>query len=169
LGRLGEKPNVSAEVVFADPISDLAVLGPVDRHAFSERQFKAYHALLKALAPFEIGALPDPKRNADEFEFPVYEEGPKGMTFRPGERLDKELIPVSLFSLDRRWFGCKVLQPAFRILPCAIQLEADESIEGGMSGSPIVYEGKSVGVVCTSGKVNPRLVHHLPAWLGGHA
>ena len=44
--------------------------------------------------------------------------------------------------------------------------DATEGIVGGMSGSPIIYGGAAVGVVCVGGDdqsgPNPRLVSHLP-------
>ena len=55
--------------------------------------------------------------------------------------------------------------------------DAQCSIEGGMSGSPILNEdGLAIGVVCTSsggpnlenhtaGGPNPCLTHHLPGWV----
>ena len=53
LGPLGEKPTVWAECLFADPISDLAILGPPDDQELSE-QCEAYEAFLESLTPLPI-------------------------------------------------------------------------------------------------------------------
>jgi hypothetical protein len=50
LGRLGDKPTVWAECLFADPIGDIAVLGPPDNQDCSE-QAKQYNELMKVAAP----------------------------------------------------------------------------------------------------------------------
>jgi hypothetical protein len=53
LGPLGEKPNVWAECLFADPLSDLAVLGPPDGQELYE-QCEAYEAFVESITPLPI-------------------------------------------------------------------------------------------------------------------
>jgi hypothetical protein len=53
LGPLGEKPTVWAECLFADPLSDLAVLGPPDGQELYE-QCEAYEAFVESITPLPI-------------------------------------------------------------------------------------------------------------------
>jgi hypothetical protein len=53
LGPLGEKPTVWAECLFADPLSDLAVLGPPDGEELYD-QCEAYEELVESLFPLPI-------------------------------------------------------------------------------------------------------------------
>jgi hypothetical protein len=56
LGRLGEAPSVWAELLFADPIGDVAVLGPPDGGEMPE-QWESYEALIESLDALHIGVL----------------------------------------------------------------------------------------------------------------
>ena len=56
LGRLGAEPHVSAEAVFCDPVSDLAVLGSVDGQEHHD-EARAYDELVEALDPLPLGSL----------------------------------------------------------------------------------------------------------------
>ncbi len=59
LGTLdNEERSVSAECVFADPIGDIAVLGPPDSQELCE-EAEAYDALVDAVEPMAVGVLPD--------------------------------------------------------------------------------------------------------------
>jgi hypothetical protein len=53
LGPLGERPSITAEALFADPIADLAVLGPPDDQELFE-QSEAYEAFAESLAPLPL-------------------------------------------------------------------------------------------------------------------
>ena len=54
LGRIGDEPTVWAELLFADPISDLAIIGPPDGQTlFYEAE--AYDRLVSAAPEFGIG------------------------------------------------------------------------------------------------------------------
>jgi hypothetical protein len=57
--------------------------------------------------------------------------------------------------------------PAFkRHGPCSLGItESAGPIRGGMSGSPVIYAGKAVDILATDNWANPRLAHHLPAWM----
>ncbi len=53
VGPLGEKPSLTVECLFADPISDLAVLGgPNDQELY--KQCEAYEEFVESLTPFVI-------------------------------------------------------------------------------------------------------------------
>ena len=83
-----------------------------------------------------------------------------------------------LLSLEGEWFGCQVQWMKSIDGPLWVSKLA-QSIEGGMSGSPIVSEnGNAIGIVATSvmekgkdaatdefGASNPRLMRDLPLWL----
>lgn len=83
--------------------------------------------------------------------------------------------PAWLLTLDGRWMRCAIQHSS--AWPLWIE-NAEESILGGMSGSPIMNdESLAIGVVCiaagigldsdtfTSGGPNPRLTYSLPGWL----
>jgi hypothetical protein len=66
-----------------------------------------------------------------------------------------------LLYLDGLWRPCTLR--AFRN---AFRVDATPSIQGGMSGSPILNtDGEAVGVVVTNEGPHPKLVDCLPAWL----
>jgi hypothetical protein len=53
VGPLGEKPSLTVECLFADPISDLAVLGgPDDQELY--KQCEAYEEFVESLTPFVV-------------------------------------------------------------------------------------------------------------------
>lgn len=137
----GEKPTVTVELVFADPIGDIAVLcSPDSQELFEEAD--AYEALVDDVEPIVVSAL------ADETD-----------------------VEARLLSLDQRWITCKArARPngMIHLTACA------DGIRGGMSGSPILVDGKAVGVVTASGGsgdglhtegFEARLTRNLPGWL----
>jgi hypothetical protein len=128
---------VWAECLFVDPISDIAILGPPDdQELFSE--FEKYENLIKYAVPMVIA-----------------DARPKSTAW--------------MLNLKGEWFRCAVRQNSG---PLWVFNEVEE-IVGGMSGSPIVdNKGAAIGIVCLSCSTengmqgpNPRLTHHLPAWL----
>jgi hypothetical protein len=138
LGPIGRERTVWAECLFADPIADIAILGPPDRQVLSD-QAAEYEALVESATPLSIVDAP--------------EQGHGWM-----------------MSLDGNWFRC-----GFQIIndgPLWIS-ENEETIEGGMSGSPVISDAAAAfGVVCLAdisdvpvGANNPRLVQSLPGWL----
>jgi hypothetical protein len=58
LGKLGKKPTVWTECLFANPIDDIAVLGPVDDQVFFDGQPEAYEELVSKMPPFQIADAP---------------------------------------------------------------------------------------------------------------
>jgi hypothetical protein len=58
LGPLGDNTLISADILFADPISDIAVLGSPNDPALSAR-VSAYHELICTIMPLKVGgAIP---------------------------------------------------------------------------------------------------------------
>jgi hypothetical protein len=58
LGPIGSKPIVWAECLFADPVSDIAILGPPDNQAMSDHA-AAYEALVAGATPLAIADVPE--------------------------------------------------------------------------------------------------------------
>ncbi len=137
IGLLGEKPSVWAECLFADPVSDLAVLGQPDNQELCD-QADAYDALVEKAATLSVAEVPKDSR-------------------------------VWLFSLDGKWFPCKVRDSRHAWGSVVISTPSG-NIVGGMSGSPIVRsDGAAISVVSIGSShgqhVNPRLASDLPGWL----
>jgi hypothetical protein len=144
LGPLGGQLTITAECLFVDPVSDLAVLGPPDNQVLAN-EFKAYGEFVLSAAALSMGHV-------------------------QGEFGDQSC--GWLLSLAGVWFRCKVSHYGGGLWVT----EASHGIIGGMSGSPILNDdGAVIGVVSCSGGLdgelhteggpNPRLTHHLPAWL----
>jgi hypothetical protein len=154
LGPLDEEPTVWAECLFADPISDVAVLGEPDGQVFFDES-DAYEALVDSLEPFPVTAVPF-------YSLPNL------------PLLADRNAPASqawLLPLEGPWFPCKVRNKG-RWLHLS---EAAQYIQGGMSGSPILDDsGAAIGLVSiTSGGnidkhtegLSPALEASLPGWL----
>jgi hypothetical protein len=83
LGRLGETPTVSTECLFADPVSDIAVLGSPDNQALWN-EADAYEELLEPIKPLTISDTKEKGRawllSLERQWFPctyeVYNDGP---------------------------------------------------------------------------------------------
>lgn len=170
LARLGEQPSVWCEVLFADPVADIAVLGAPDNQVLSE-QAEAYDALVEAATPLTIAGPPSESdaegvANLAKFE---QQSGATDLVRSAGRK-----CPASLLSLDNKWFACTVRhRPNGMLTIC----DAAQGIAGGMSGSPLVANDDSaIGIVClgsgtpgddppVEGGPNPRLMGNLPGWL----
>lgn len=145
LGLLGDDPEVCAECRFADPIGDVAVLGPPDDQELSA-EFDGYEALVE-----NVPALP--VREASEQAVPWQAE-------------------ARLLSLDGRWNRCIVGQ--YRNGMLWIE-DATDGIYAGMSGSPILAtDGSAIGIVSNSraapntmstAGASPSFMGSLPNWL----
>jgi hypothetical protein len=158
LSPLGEQTTISAELLFVNPIADIAVLGsPDDQELFNEA--KAYRKLVESVTPFSIGDVSD------------FEQVDEVMAIGKGWML----------SLERAWFQC-TLRYSSRIDGPLWVTGGDQPIKGGMSGSPIISNnGVAIGVACVGnlkdltgnddldatneGGPNARLVCDLPGWL----
>jgi hypothetical protein len=125
------------------------VLSSPDGQQLSD-EAEAYEALVEDVTPFDIGILPD----GDNFRGPLH--------------------PGFLLSLDGKWCRCAVQVGSDAWGRLWIR-DAKEGIVGGMSGSPIIVDGKAVGLVSVSGGAvggvhnegafNPRLTANLPGGL----
>lgn len=175
LAPLGDEPRVAVELLFADPVADVAILGPPDDQELVE-EFKAFEAIVEAATPILIvtnaGELP---RALDSASTVITTMGNDGILRlrSTGRRCMLADTPARLLSLDMRWFSCGYRQ----VRPHAPLwiVDATNDIRGGMSGSPIVNkQGEAVGVVCVSvvgsgefsreGGPNPCLPGNLPLW-----
>lgn len=163
IGPLGAEPNVSVECLFVDPVSDLAVLGPVDgRELIYEA--RAYDEFVEPLDPLPLGSLTFTYRRHTP---PV---GDPFVSSVPTAESDAWLL-----ALDGRWFRCRVSSIRGRSLWIS---EAEDEIAGAMSGSPVMLSsGHAIGVVSMSYGADdgaghreggcPLLAADLPCWLAG--
>jgi hypothetical protein len=140
LGHIGGVPEVWAECLFADPIGDIAVLGPPDDHAFFE-EAAAYEVLTASMRPLAVGRAPNkgtgwiPSLDGQWFRCDVrHRNGPLWIV-----RATKEIKGRMAGSpiVDDKCLAMAVL--------CAI---------GGISGEQN-----------REGGPNPRLACNLPGWL----
>jgi hypothetical protein len=146
IGPLGADQSLTAACVFADPVADLAVLGPPDSQALGDEHDR-YTALLSTLPPFDIAAPPPRSRLRIPGEPPV---------FFP----DKISFPARVLSLDGAWVDCVT-----HYLGAPLVIENDGLLVPGMSGSPLIgRSGAAVGVVRTS-YFAACLWDSLPGWL----
>jgi hypothetical protein len=91
LGRLGDEPSISAQVLFVDPVADIAILGTPDNQEMWE-QAEAYDALVD-IPPVPMAPL--------EFERKThtFQDG-RTMFGRPEANADAWLL-----ALDGEWFS----------------------------------------------------------------
>ena len=140
LGPLGKEPSVSTECLFADPISDIAVLGGPDSQQLPE-QAEHYDALMAMVTALPISDTPkraagwllslDGRWNRCEVR---HNDGPLWL-FHVREGIVSGMSGSPILSEDRAAIG----------VVCA----------GG--GTP--------GETHTDGGPNARLVYNLPTWV----
>ena len=139
IGRIEQEPTISAECMFIDSISDIAVLGAPDDQELGE-ECDAYEAFMESLVGFSA---------ADVMRTDLKD-------FRGGQP-DGAIGYV--LSLGGEWQQCRMWH-----IGGPLWL-AGASIDGGMSGSPILSaNGEAVGVIASNGG-QPRLAHNLPGWV----
>jgi hypothetical protein len=142
IGPIGQDPAVTAECLFVDPISDLAILGPPENQDLSE-EYDAYEAFVEPLAELAaVDILPAP--------LPVAGGQPEGEA-------------GWVLSLVGKWEPCRMWH-----FGGPLWLTGAE-IEGGMSGSPILSPGGDAIGVIASNHAQPRLLHNLPVWMAAPA
>jgi hypothetical protein len=150
IGPRAAEPSIGAECLFADPIADLAVLGPPDDCDERDR----YEVFLSALPPFDTAAPPPRSR--------VRVPGPYQTANFPQE--GEVCFSAHLMSLDGQWIGCDVRRRGGPLM-----IEPKELVKGGMSGSPLISAtGAALGVVSSSssnGAWASVLADGLPGWL----
>jgi hypothetical protein len=122
LAPLHGEASILTECVFADPVHDIAVLGPPDDQELSNG-FDAYEALTESLTPLRIADAP--------------EQGRAWLLSLKGEWFS--------CSFRRNGIGRALVSPLFVGV-------LQQPIEGGMSGSPIVSDkGTAWGLVNAGG------------------
>src|SRR5262249_24982412 len=132
-------------------VADIAVLGSPDGQALYD-EAEAYDMLVEEAGALNIGTLP----NGNNFQ---------GTPFHQG----------FLLSLDGKWNKCAVQVGGNDAWDRLLIRDAKQGIVGGMSGSPILVDGKAVGLMAVSGGAigglhneggpNPRLTANLPSGL----
>jgi hypothetical protein len=148
LGPMDGSPSVWCELMFADPIAEIAVLGAPDgQELYAEHEI--YLALTEDHPAFRVA---DPQ----------------------SQLVDARLLSLDGEWQDCKVRHVGNDHPVASATPLWIE-RASGGIRGGMSGSPVVAGDAAIGVVCVSGgKVdavhtaggsNPRLTHTLPGWL----
>jgi hypothetical protein len=151
IGLRYAEPSFAATCVFADPVGDVAVLGPLDDQEFGD-ECKRYEAFTAKSSPFEIAAPPPDSRLPPEAGH--LHDVPPG--FVPAD----VSVPAYTLSLNGAWIDCRVtyyggplwIDPANIVVP-------------GMSGSPLISAtGAALGVVSTK-NVATCLTNGLPGWL----
>ena len=70
-----------------------------------------------------------------------------------------------LFALDGQWETCTVDAGEWGGRRLSVRGAPTAAIAGGTSGSPIILEGRAVGVISCGEDLNPVLATDLPAWL----
>jgi hypothetical protein len=142
LAAPGKKARIMVECLFADPISDVAVLGAPDNQATPD-DADAYQTLIVAATTIPIN-------------------------YAPPTELDGSTAWVLM--LDGEWAPCLV--QCYKDGRLRLEAAAEGVIVGGMSGSPILArDGSAIGVISRSdssgkfGGPNPQLSRNLPGWL----
>jgi hypothetical protein len=143
LGRLGEQNAVWAELLFADPISDLAILGEPEGQDLSEHA-KAYCQFLSDLPGFTVA---DVEANTS--------------------------VPAKVLSLGGEWISCRVTHQDGPLWIEVDQVTEDGMsgspiIDDAGRAIGVVCSGN--GVAGQSGSsVQCRLMHSLPRWFEAQA
>jgi hypothetical protein len=146
--------------VFADAVSDMAALGPLDGQEFPEDAdaFDEWRAATPAVALSSWSPRPRPAVRFTK----------RGMRNPPPPRT----LPVTLLSLEREWLAGGATYWGFH--PCSgrVAVTSAKKIDGGMSGGPVVdARGRLVGVVSWSSETSlgegviPVARLALPAWI----
>lgn len=140
LGPIGEKPAVLAECLFADPICDVAVLGPPDGQEFFD-ECEAYETLMDAATVLPIADAPR--------DGPAWLLSLAGRWFRCNVRHGGGRLWISdaADGIVGGMSGSPIVA------------------EDGSAIGIVCTSGGRAGDVHTEGGPNPRLTHNLPGWL----
>jgi hypothetical protein len=162
LGLLDRKrPTVWAEVLYLDPMADIAVLGSPDNQDLSD-EAEAYKELTNSVGePFSIADAPAQVRATELLPGgvvtldgrPVEIEPHQVPIMKPGE------ASVSLLSLSGEWVAARVERRG-----SWLSIEPSNLLVGGMSGSPIVADGAAIGLMSVD-RLSPVLTDSLSVWL----
>jgi S1-C subfamily serine protease len=137
-----------AQVVVAEPVADVAVLGP----AYSQ------------------------ERSEDCEAFEAFAEAVKGVPLYAGTLRGGASIPVQIFTPEKKWIIAKITRYGVPggLPGGSLSLKADAKIEGGCSGGPVVSRtGLLIGIV-SNGSYYGGSYHGsvpvpwlaLPRWVG---
>jgi hypothetical protein len=137
LGPLGEKPTVWAECLFADPISDLAVLGEPDGQELY-KQCEAYEEFVESLTPFVIA---DAEKEGEAWLL----------------SLDNQWFSARYMRINLRPLLVKPSQPILR------GMSGSPILNGNGAAIAIVNMSSNVGL--EFGDPQTVLCRNLPAWL----
>jgi hypothetical protein len=156
LAPLGEEPTVWGECLFVDPVLDVAVLDSPDSQEL-DKQADAYDELVSGAVPLPVGSLTFARK-------PPLPPLRGGMTL-PDAGLWEVHVEVFVLTLTGLWTSVPAsgLGRTRRGGKCL--WFDDFTIEGGMSGSPILTaDGKAVGVIGSTA-AQSLLMAALPGWL----
>jgi hypothetical protein len=107
-----------------EPVSDIAVLGPLDDQEFCD-EVTQFEDFCEKTKPLRLCL----KKFAWRFEFPIW-----------------------IYTHKKTWIKGKAENFSIKKNPSTISIKTDKNIEGGTSGSPIINEqGELVAVVSTGG------------------
>jgi Peptidase S7, Flavivirus NS3 serine protease len=139
LGPLGEEPTVSATCLFADPVSDVALLGPPDKEALPDEN-DAFEALIDAAIRLPIGDIPEATK-----------------------------IRAWLLSVEEDWLPCSVIHHGGNLLienasftegMSGSPILNDQEMAIGL----VTVGSQKPGTSLAGRGFNPRLVNSLPVW-----
>jgi len=129
-----------------EPVSDIAVLGPLDAQAFCDE--------------------------VEEFEGFCNQTRPIPLCLKKPNYAD--VIPVWIYTHKKTWIWGKALNYSCNKYISKIFIKTNQNIEGGTSGSPIINEeGELISIVSNAGGtkgitregLNPFPLFALPFWL----
>lgn len=143
--------TLKAAPLFIESISDIAVLGPLDRYAYDDEWVEAYETFRETTGPVALWM---------------------GRAARSPSAPEAGEFGIRIRTHEKRWIsGTASVFPAGRP---HLWMKTDERIDGRMSGGPIVNDsGELVSVVTAAGGYlgttneghAPLLRHALPEWL----
>jgi hypothetical protein len=163
LGPLGaEQPPVWAEILYADCVRDIAVLGSPNARVMSEKAEEYVH--LTGQGGDKWGdVLEGVDAQLERLGRPKMRQPRSVVPMRIGQGTSG---PAWVLALDEHWARCTVESEVFGQW---LGITEPGIVVIGMSGSPIVDEnGKAVGLVSLGGGLgskNPCLAGALPGWL----
>jgi hypothetical protein len=150
LGPLGKNTTIVAECLFVDPVADIAILGQPDNQVYE--QAEAYDELVDNAVALSIARLSYTRER---------HQLPDGKKFFGQPSAETEVL---LLSLDGHWVPGRARTTGNRLW----LKQGANSIQSGMSGSPILLpDGRALGAV-SSNELHPLLTGNLPGWMLRH-
>jgi Trypsin-like peptidase domain len=158
-----------ADVVAVEPCADIAVLGVLDGQVFPD-EADAFEAWCEGTAPVRLYTEDLP---------PEASTPPRGMLRSMWLRHRPSIhIPAHILTHDKGWVRARVKQ--IRRDAKGLAIEAEERIQGGTSGGPVIAsDGRLLGVISRAGETFtmrgefegltpfyvPRPDRSLPVWV----